>query len=678
MQRQIKIGSLFLLLFVTVISLTSVDSGLVSTGLADTNNQSSTKVLVLGFDGMDPLLLDEFRAQGLMPNFEKFLADGGQLMPFGTSTPPQSPVAWSNFITGRNSGGHGIFDFIHRDPKTMMPTSSTSEAKGATRFWQFGSWKIPRESADIHNLRQGVAFWEILTEHGVDATIFRVPANFPPVECEARSLSGMGTPDITGNYGISTLITDDPPLNRDLGGGRVVSVWLDDDTFEADLIGPRNSFRQGDPETLVLIEGRVDRQTKAAWLNVGGTELVLNEGQWSSWVTVEFEMVPYIQKVSGICRFYLKETKPALRLYATPVQIDPVNPVMPISTPESYSSEIVEKTGYFYTQGLPDDTSGLENGFLSDDDYVQQSSLVLAERVEQLGTELDRFADLDEGFLFFYFNSPDQTCHMVWRNMDEGSPTHSEADSHHADRIALVYAELDKAFGTVMEKVSDDTIVMVMSDHGFAPWNRAFNVNTWLHQNGYLVLNEGIDISSMDMLLGIDWTRTRAYAVGINGLYINLAGRERDGIVDPLKKHALLAELKARLEAVVDPQSGKKAIKVADRADEVYDGPLQGDGPDIVVGYHRGWRGSNESALGKVTDTVFVDNMLKWSGDHCIAADEVPGVLMVNRPVLRNNPALVDMAPTILNLFGISPPAEMVGGNLFAPNLFAPDTKGDR
>ncbi len=211
--------------------------------LAPVPTLAGTKVLVLGFDGMDPLLLAEYRDQGLMPNFEKFLANGGRLTPFGTSIPPQSPVAWSNFITGRDPGGHGIFDFIHRNPETMLPASSTSEAKGATRFWQFGSWKIPRESADIHNLRQGTAFWEILTEHGIDATIFRVPANFPPVECEARSLSGMGTPDITGNYGISTLITDDPPLNRDLGGGRVVSVWLDDGIFTAALIRPRNSYR---------------------------------------------------------------------------------------------------------------------------------------------------------------------------------------------------------------------------------------------------------------------------------------------------------------------------------------------------------------------------------------------------------------------------------------------------
>jgi len=251
------------------------------------------KVLVIGFDGMDPLLLEEFRSTGAMPHFNKFLADGGHLSKFGTSVPPQSPVAWSNFITGRDSGGHGIFDFIHRDPATLLPYSSTSEAKGSTRFIKLGSWKIPRGGGQIRNLRQGTAFWEILSDAGIDATIFKVPSNFPPVDCEARSLSGMGTPDLTGNYGISTLITDDPPLDRDLGGGRIESVWLDDGIFSAELIGPRNTWREGDPESRVTVTGRLDSETHSAWIEIGETEIVLDKGEWSDWVTVEFPMVPW-------------------------------------------------------------------------------------------------------------------------------------------------------------------------------------------------------------------------------------------------------------------------------------------------------------------------------------------------------------------------------------------------
>ena len=632
-------------------------------GVADTG----TKVLVLGFDGMDPNLLEDFLAQGVMPNFEKFLADGGHLRPFGTSTPPQSPVAWSNFTTGMDPGGHGIFDFVHRDPTTLLPYFSGSEAKGPMRFWKIGSWKLPRGGGEVRNLRKGKAFWELLADAGVDATIFKVPANFPPVECEARSLSGMGTPDITGNYGISTLITDDPPVDRDLGGGRVVSVYLTDGRCTADLVGPTNTWREGDPESVAPVEIIVDHGSLSAWIKVGDSEIVLVEGEWSDWVSVTFEMFPLLKSVHGICRFYLMETGPHLRLYVTPVQIDPVDPEMPISTPSESSREIAEATGLFYTQGLPDDTSALENDFFGDDGFVQQSDFVLQERFAQLEAELDRFATLDEGFLFFYFNSPDQVCHMMWRNMDHGSPTYAASDHRHEHRIRDVYAELDTALGVAVAKVGGDVVVMVMSDHGFAPWNRAFHVNTWLYDNGYLVLKDGVQPQDVEMLIGVDWRRTRAYAIGINGLYLNLAGREKHGIVQAgSEQEQLLAELKSRLEQVADPLDGRRAVKTADRSDQVYHGNMTGIGPDIVVGYYAGWRGSNESALGAISDVQFEDNMLKWSGDHCIAASEVPGILMSNRPVRRENPALVDMAPTILRLFGIEPPAEMVGGDLFS------------
>ncbi len=622
------------------------------------------RVLVLGFDGMDPQLLARFRADGAMPNFDRFLAAGGDLKSFGTSTPPQSPVAWSNFITGMDPGGHGIFDFIHRDPKTMLPYFSASEAKGPTRFWQFRDWKIPRGGGEVKNLRHGTAFWELLADHGIDATIFKVPSNFPPVECEARSLSGMGTPDLTGNYGISTLITDDPPEDRDPGGGRVVSIYLEQGRFTADLEGPPNSYRQGDPPATVTVTGRVDREAQAVWLEVDGHELVLDRGQWSGWVEVSFPMVPLLKSVAGTCRFYLIGTDP-LRLYVTPIQIDPVKPEMPISTPRGYSKQIARQTGLFYTQGLPDDTSALENGFFDDAQYVEQSELVLQERIRQLKPELDRLAGLDEGFLFFYFNSPDQTCHMTWRNMDPSSPTHAAADPDQTERIRQVYEELDGALGLAMDRLPAGTVIMVMSDHGFAPWNRAFNTNTWLYENGYLKLKPGYEPGDVKMLMGVDWSRTRAYAFGINGLYLNLAGREMGGIVQPgAEQQALLAELKTKLEAVTDPLDGRRAIKTADRSDQVYHGDERAIGPDIVVGYYRGWRGSNESALGEVPPEVFHDNMLKWSGDHCIAASEVPGILMANRPLLRTDPSLVDMAPTILKLFGITPPPEMVGGSV--------------
>jgi len=623
------------------------------------------KVLCIGMDGMDPQLLQRFMGRGLMPHF-RALIDRGDFKHLGTAIPPQSPVAWSNFITGMNPGGHGIFDFIHRDPKTLAPYLSAAQAMAPQRWWKVGSWKIPRESGSVRNLRHGVAFWQLLDEAGIDATIFKVPSNFPPVHCESHTLSGMGTPDILGTYGIFTYYTDDPPADTDLSGGRVVTVTLRDGAFTANLYGPVNSYRRDDPETTLPFRCTVDRRRHSALFELGDHRFLLREGEWSEWQTLRFRLVPLLKHVRGICRFYLISTTP-LRIYVTPVNIDPSRPEMPISTPAAYSRDIARALGTpYYTQGLPEDTKALEDGVFGDDQYVSQSNQVLDERIRQFRLELDRFASKHDGLLFFYFNLPDQTCHTFWRNMDPHSPNHDADAERHHDRIAHVYADLDSVLGMALDSVDPRTLVMVISDHGFAPYYRSFHVNRWLYDHGYLSLEPGVKPADVQYLSGIDWRHTKAYAIGINGLYINLRGRERRGIVNQgAEREALLEELVTGLQGVVDPITGKHAIKHAYRADKVYSGPYVKDAPDIIVGYYRGYRGSNESALGQVPATEFEDNMMKWSGDHCMAADEVPGIIVCNRHIDKSDPQLLDLAPTFLQLYGVAIPREMVGSPIF-------------
>ena len=207
---------------------------------------------------------------------------------------------------------------------------------------------------------------------------------------------------------------------------------------------------------------------------------------------------------------------------------------------------------------------------------------------------------------------------------------------------------------------------MALSDHGFAPYHRSFHLNRWLYDHGYLVLRRGVRPQDVEYLAGVDWSRTRAYAVGINGLYLNLRGREARGIVEPgAESDALLAELAAALEAEIDPAAGVRAVRRAYLAREIYHGPRSAEAPDIVVGYDRGYRGSNESALGAVPATVFSDNVMKWSGDHCMDFEVVPGVILANRPILAEDPELLDLAPTFLRLFGLEPPAAMAGKPIF-------------
>ncbi|MFH1845440.1 MAG: alkaline phosphatase family protein [bacterium] len=624
------------------------------------------KVLVLGFDGMDPDLLNQFREKGLLPNFDRFIAQG-DFQPLGTTMPPASPVAWASFITGLNPGGHGIFDFFHRDPETMIPFLSVGEADVPTKWWTLGKYKFPRDGGGALLYRKGAAFWQFLSEAGIDATIFKVPSNFPPAETDARTLSGMGTPDITGTYGIFSYVTDNPPADADYGGGRMIPVAIENDRFEFELPGPVNSYLVDDPTSTVTVSAVLDPVHNAGYFEVDDTQFLLQEGEWSDWVVLDFEMIPMLKSVAGICRFYLMEARPDFRLYISPVQMDPAKPEMPISTPSGYSAELVDALGRYYTQGMPDDTRALDEGVLDDKGYVAQSTLVLEERMRQFDHELARFEALDAGFLFFYFNSPDQTSHMFWRNMDPESPMHEDAAGLYADRIQYMYEEADRALGKALDACAHNTLIIALSDHGFAPFHRAFHLNVWLYENGYIHLRPGLEPADVNYLRGIDWTRTKAYAFGINSLYINLAGRERRGIVRRGAEYdELLQELQSKLESVVDPEDGRPIIKYAYRCDEIYSGPCRVDGPDMMIGYHRGIRGSNESALGGMSGEVVSDNMLKWSGDHLIAADEVPGIIVSNRKILKPDPSLLDLAPTILRLFDLEPIPEMVGGNLFA------------
>ncbi len=627
----------------------------------------AAKVVVLGFDGMDPRLVDEYRAQGFLPTFDRVLAHGGALVPLGTTIPPQSPVAWSTFSTGLDPGGHGIFDFIHRNPATLVPYLSISEASAPSEFWGVGGWRIPRGGGSLRNLRQGTAFWQLLDNARVDMTVFKMPANFPPVATKARSLSGMGTPDIQGTYGQYTYITDDPLASRDLSGGALRSVYLVDGRCRTFLEGPVNIYREGRPHSEVPVDVTVDRQTGAALVELAGRRLLLQEGEWSDWVTLEFRLVPLFKTVRGIVRLYLMETAPFLRLYVTPVQIDPAAPEMPISTPGGYARELARDLGPFYTQGLPANTKALEEGVFTDEDYLSQSDQVFQERKRQLAHELDRFVALPAGFLFFYFNYPDQDCHMFWRGIDPSSPMHATCAEQHRGRIRDVYHSLDAVLAGVLAAVGDEALVMVVSDHGFAAYRRSFHVNTWLLENGYLALAPGVAQGEVSFLVGIDWSRTRAYAIGINALYLNLQGREQQGIVTPgAEADALLAELQAGLAGAIDPELQVPGIKYVYRADAVYTGPHAASGPDLVLGYHRGWRGSNESALGEVPPAVFTDNLQKWSGDHCQAHDEVPGILLSTQPLTVADPTLADMAPTILRRFGVEPPPAMTGRDLLA------------
>ena len=602
-----------------------------------------------------------------MPNFAT-LAQRGSFKRLTSSIPPQSPVAWSNMITGMNAGGHGLFDFIHRDPKTLALYFSASRVEAPKHSIHLGSWVIPLGSGSAEQLRRGKAFWEILDDHGIPNSVFRIPANFPPVPAKGETLSGMGTPDLRGTYGTFSFYTDDPTgVAGAVEGGQVIPVQVENSQVISKLIGPDNSFRKGSPAATEPFSVAVDPLESVARIAVQDHEFVLREGEWSDWVKIEFQLIPFFGNVKGMCRFYLKQAHPRFQLYVSPINIDPADPALPISTPSSYSRFLSEEVGEFYTQGIAEDTKALSDGVLDDKEFLEQSRTVLAEHRRIFDLQFPKF---QKGVFFFYFSSLDLNSHMLWRLID---PEHPAYDATLASQYGSVlqdfYQQMDQVLGEVLPKLDEHTTLLVLSDHGFAPYRRSFNLNTWLLNNGYITLKSDANPDDNEPLANVDWSKTRAYGLGLNGLYLNMHAREREGIVTPgAEADALLKEIKEKLLAVRDPKNNLPVITRVDFATDAYQGPYAHDGPDALVGYNRGYRAGWKTILGAFPPEVLEDNTNAWSGDHCMDYTLVPGVLLSNRDIAAATPALTDIAPTILAEFGIAKPKDMMGQSVFQPN----------
>ena len=629
------------------------------------------RLLVLGIDGMDPQILRTLMTEGRMPHFAA-LAQRGGFAPLQTSAPPQSPVAWSSFITGLDPQDHGIFDFVHRDPASLTPFLSTVRR---------------RKSGQLELQRRGRPFWEILAEGGIPTTIFKVPANFPPSQpaenfgslpffcpCDVRSFSGMGTPDMLGTYGTFTYYTEGPytvPAHLEGGGsslvaggelavpgGKIIGVQLENSWAQLPLHGP--TLDEEPVQTHFAIY--LDRQHRSAEIVLGQQRLVLQPGEWSPWITIDYGRKPYsLERLQGIARFYLRAAAPSLQLYLTPVNIHPGNPAMPISTPPEAAEELYQALGPHYTQGMPDDTKALEAGVFDYGEFLRQDALALEERRRQLHYELGRFA---AGVLFFYVHSLDQVCHMLWRAWAPEHPGHRAEFAPYQQAIADQYVAMDDLLGEAVELLGADADIIVLSDHGFAAYERSFNLNSWLAREGYLALAPQVSLDQAHILNEghMRWEKTRAYGLGLNALYLNLRGREQHGTVRPEARESLLGELSQNLLALRDPADGRQVVKKVYRPDP---GADPGLAPDLIIGYARGYRASGATAIGQLTSAVLQDNLSPWSGDHCMAAEEVPGVLLSNKPLRPIPHHLRDIPVSILAHYGLAPPAAMSGHSIW-------------
>ncbi len=627
------------------------------------------KVIVIGIDGMDPFLAERMMDAGELPAFARLREQGGYRR-LRTSDPPQSPVAWANFINGNGPGSHGIFDFIHRDPERQCyPIFSAAETIADRGHLDIGDYRIPLNFRPFNYgppqtllKRAGTPFWRYLEEAGISSVFYNLPANYPPSPSQNgryQCLAGMGTPDLLGTYGTYQHFSEDGPLRtQQEPGGMRSMIFFENETARARLIGPVNQFlKEPAPVTIDFLIHR-DIRADAAAIELQGRTILLKTGRWSPWVQVKFALSQPgpDRHISGICRFYLQETAPNFRLYVSPINADPFDAAIPLTEPKKFSRQIAEEIGRSYTTGFQEDHKALSNGVFTDEEFAVQAELVLQERLNLLEYAKRHYED---GLLFFYFSSTDLQAHMFWWDSDEKHPVRSGVQAAKGfARVQELYRRLDDVVGELLGAYGPEATVFVLSDHGFSNFGRQFNLNTWLRENGYLYPADAVSL-----MQDVDWSLSRAYGLGINGLYLNLEGRERDGIVPPEQKEALLRELIAKLEAVRD-ENGRAVIKKVRRSDRIYAGSETRSAPDLIVGYSRGYRASWATCLGDIESNVLSDNDSAWSADHCCDSSEVPGVLFVNRPIRVPHPSLVDLAPSILARFGLPTPSTMSGRNI--------------
>ena len=610
------------------------------------------RVVVLGLDGMDPLLARRFMDEGRLPNFSD-LQNRGSFRPLETTIPAMSPVAWSTFSTGVNPGKHRIFDFFTRDPKNYMPMLSSAHISSKKAFRKIGPLKIPRRHTNVDFLRKSISFWKILGQNGIFSSVLRVPITFPPEKFYGAGLSAMCTPDLLGTQGTFSLYTTERPdsLGR-ATGGVMIPIEVKEGRFKTRVYGPPSGKNGTRDQLTIPVEGLVNEVEKTVSLTIGENVVDLVEGQYSPWISLAFKR-GLKKQIRGIARFLITDMKPHLKIYMTPINISPEKPAMSISHPFFYSVILSKLKGPFATLGLAEDTWALNERVIDESAFLKQAYDIFEERRMQFFDALRKNKD---GLVVAVFDTTDRVQHMFFRYLSPDHPANRDKDTtEHQNVIQKLYEDMDLLVGKTLKRLNDDDLFMVISDHGFKSFKWGVNLNSWLWKEGYLVLKEGESLGAQ-WYGNVDWKRTRAFAFGLVGIFLNVKGRERYGIVQPgVERVALQQEIKEKLEALWDEENALKPIRSAYLSQNVLKGPYTYDAPDILVGYEAGYRASWNSAVGRTTDQLIEENTRSWSGDHSIDPALVPGVFFSNWKLEEKVPSIGDLGPTILNLFGLEP-----------------------
>ena len=688
-------------------------------------SEAREKVIVLGFDGVDARYTEQWMNEGKLPNMARLRAQG-TFRPLRPTIPAQTPVSWSTFSTGIDPGRTGIFDFLRRDPKTYLPVFAAFD-ETRERFLA-GRWNplviaaafllliglialllfrfsraagvsvavlavivaaaagyaakkyLPETRPGVVNRRQGIPFWEAASHAGRNAMIVHVPVTFPANDLgsDDHLLSGLGVPDVSGRVGKPFYFTSELDFQR--AGANEFSievVQLEDNkgVIRTSIQGPPNKLFPTPPFISIPMSITVADDRDSITIEESGQKLTLKTGEWSGWTDFVFPFNPLI-KVRGISRFHLIQTRPEVKLYLSPINFDPrhLPPGFRISTPAGWAQELAQKQGLYKTLGWQIDTWAISEGFADEQMFWDDMQFTVGQNRRMFGSFLQEDRDL----LVQCFEFPDRVGHVFWRALDPKHPAYTPAlAAKWGDALLRSYQLMDGIVGDAMKAAEQHhAALIVLSDHGFASFRKSVNYNTWLVMNGYMTLKTGVTVKdrNVEMLFSqgqfwenVDWSHTRAYAMGLGEMYINVKGREAQGIVNPGPEYdALKSELKTRLVQLTDPENGEHPVRRVLAREEIYRQFDPNSIPDLVVTNNDGYRVSWQTSLGGIPKDLIEPNKQVWSGDHCSVDPElVKGIFFYNHRLQTDRaPYIADIYPTVLGLLGVPAPYALDGVEL--------------
>ena len=657
------------------------------------------KLVILGFDGMDPRLVQKWMDDGRLPNMKKLAERGGGVHALGTTHSPESPTAWASFATGVNAGKHNIYDFLIRDTATYLPDL------GMVHFQppRFALNYVPVSRPVVQSIRGGTSFWVTAGKAGVRSSMLTVPVTFPPEEVpNGELLSGLPLPDIRRTMGtfyyFGTDLSRYEEGNTEFGG-ILKRLVFDGDVAQTELVGPPNpivkqqlrelraakppsGMSESDRTKMAELEAREDvrmpiaihwnRAGRSATVDIGDNSVHLGEHQWSKWINLDFSINVLI-RVHGMAQMYLIDAGKELQLYISPVNWKPDNPPAPMSSPPSLSADLYERLGPYRTLGWAEATWPLNEDRIDEKVFMDDLNRAFDDRAQVI---LQRIDTKQWDLLVGVIESTDRVQHMMWRLIDPAHPMYDKTlAAGFGDSIERVYRRCDEFVGEVVSRLEPGTPVLIVSDHGFHSFRQSVNLNTWLVQEGFMAIQgqQPGEKKLQDLFGGggtfwenVDWPRTKAYAMGLGQIYLNLQGREGHGSVSPADAKAVQDEVAERLLTMTDPKSGARMVDAVYKRDDIYTGPFLNNASELQVGFADGYRVSWQTALGGSPPGVVYPNMKKWSGDHgSFDYKQTSGTLISRRPVTAGTLDIMDIAPTVLKYFGVPIPPDIDGKPVF-------------